>query len=103
MSFYKYHVFFCTNDRQDGSQCCQQHNARAMRDYLKKRTKELGMTGENGVRINLAGCMDRCADGPVAVVYPEAVWYSYIDEEDMEEILEQHLQGGRPVERLMVK
>lgn len=100
MSYYRYHVFFCTNQREDGSQCCGQCGAQAMRDYLKRRTKELGIAGKGGVRINTAGCLDRCAEGPVIVVYPEATWYTYVDQEDLEEILSEHLVKGQVVERL---
>lgn len=100
VSYYKHHVFLCTNEREDGSQCCAQCNAQASRDFLKQRTKQLGLTGKGGVRINVAGCLDRCSEGPVAVVYPEAVWYTYIDTSDLEEILQRHLIGGETVERL---
>jgi (2Fe-2S) ferredoxin len=100
MSYYRHHVFFCTNEREDGSQCCAQCGARQGRDYLKQRTKELEIAGKGGVRVNNAGCLDRCGQGPVLVVYPEAVWYSYVDREDLEEILAEHLLKGRPVERL---
>lgn len=100
MSYYQYHVFFCTNSRSDGRQCCAQCGAQAMRDYLKKRTKELGLTGKGGIRINSAGCLDRCAEGPVAVVYPEGTWYTYVDSEDLDEILSEHLLKGCVVERL---
>ena len=55
-----------------------------------------------GVRINTAGCLDRCAEGPVLAVYPESVWYSYIDREDIDEIIDEHLQNGRVVERLRI-
>lgn len=102
MSYYRYHVFVCTNQRADGRQCCGQCGAQVMRDYLKRRTKELGIAGKGGVRINTAGCMDRCEEGPVIVVYPEATWYTYVDQEDLEEILTEHLVEGRVVERLKV-
>jgi (2Fe-2S) ferredoxin len=100
MSYYRHHVFFCTNQREDGSQCCAQCGAQEMRDYLKRRTKELDIAGKGQVRINTAGCLDRCEEGPVIVVYPEAVWYTYVDREDLEEILSEHLVNGRVVERL---
>ncbi len=102
MSYYKHHVFFCTNLREDGSACCQRFDAQAMRDYAKQRSKELGLAGPGKVRINSAGCLDRCAEGPVVVVYPEGVWYSYVDREDIDEIIEEHLVNGRPVERLRI-
>lgn len=102
MSYYQYHVFFCTNQRDDGRQCCQQCNASDIRDYAKGRIKELGLSGAGKVRINTAGCLDRCELGPVIVVYPEAVWYSYIDRTDVDEIIESHLVNGQPVERLMI-
>ena len=58
------------------------------------------MNHAGAVRVNKAGCLDRCAGGPVAVVYPEAVWYTYVDKHDIDEIVEQHLKNGRPVDRL---
>lgn len=100
MSYYRHHLFFCTNRRDDGTQCCAQYDAQASRDHLKKRTKEMGIAGQGGVRVNTAGCLDRCSEGPVVVVYPEAVWYTYVDNEDLEEILNEHLVGGRIVKRL---
>ena len=60
------------------------------------------MKGEGKVRINKAGCLDRCDQGPVMVVYPEAVWYTYVDKEDVEEIIQEHLIHGRVVERLKI-
>lgn len=102
MSYYNYHVFLCTNLREDGSQCCAQCGAQSLRDHLKRRTKELGLAGKGGVRVNSAGCMDRCDEGPVMVVYPEGTWYTYVDREDLEEILLEHLTHGRVVERLRI-
>jgi (2Fe-2S) ferredoxin len=102
MSYYKYHVFFCVNEREDGSACCQHYDALAFRDYTKKRIKALELAGKGGVRVNTAGCLDRCSEGPVIVVYPEGIWYTYVDQEDIDEIIQEHLVGGRPVERLRI-
>lgn len=99
MSYYRYHVFFCTNHREEGG-CCASFHAQEMRDYAKEKVKKLGLAGKGGVRVNTAGCMDRCAEGPVLVVYPEAVWYTYVDKDDIDEIISEHLQHGRVVERL---
>jgi (2Fe-2S) ferredoxin len=102
MSYYRYHVFFCTNQRERGEQCCGQYNAGEIREYAKSRIKQLGLAGEGKVRINTAGCLDRCELGPVVVVYPDEVWYSYVDREDIDEIIEEHLQNGRIVSRLVI-
>jgi (2Fe-2S) ferredoxin len=102
MSYFKYHVFFCLNRRDDGSACCCDHGAEDMFDYAKKRVKDLGLNGAKGTRVNRAGCFDRCAEGPLLVVYPEAVWYTFIDQTDIDEIIASHLQNGRVVERLLV-
>lgn len=102
MDYYNYHVFFCTNLREGGKACCQRFNAQELRDYAKRRCKALGLAGKGGVRVNTAGCLDRCAEGPVLVVYPEGVWYTYIDQEDIDEIIDEHLLNGRPVERLKI-
>ncbi len=103
MSYYSRHLFFCTNDREDGSACCQRFNARQMQKYVKNRCKELGIHNEGQVRINSAGCLGRCNEGPVIVIYPEGIWYTYVDEEDLDDIIEQHLVKGEPVKRLMLK
>lgn len=102
MSHYQYHVFFCTNERQQGEQCCERCNATAIRNYAKDRIKQLGLAGAGKVRINTAGCLDRCELGPVIVVYPEAVWYTYLDREDIDEIIDEHLINGRVVHRLII-
>ena len=69
---------------------------------LEARVKELGLAGKGSVRVNQAGCMDRCEEGPVLVVYPEGVWYTYVDEHDVDEIIDEHLVHGRIVERLRI-
>lgn len=101
MSYYKHHVFFCTNQREQAG-CCENCGASALRAYAKQRCKDLDLNGPGGIRINTAGCLDRCALGPVMVVYPQGVWYSYVDEEDVEEIIQEHLINGRTVERLLI-
>lgn len=102
MSYFKHHVFFCTNQREDGKSCCSDHQAAEMQAYAKARIKELGLRGKGLVRINKAGCLDRCEEGPVLVVYPDNVWYTYVDQEDIDEIIEEHLVGGRIVSRLQL-
>ncbi len=103
MGYFDKHVFFCTNQRDNGEACCGDHRAQQARDYVKNRVKELGISGgRNRIRINSAGCLDRCDEGPVIVVYPEGTWYTYVDEKDLDEIIEEHLKNGRIVERLRI-
>jgi (2Fe-2S) ferredoxin len=102
MSYYQRHIFFCLNERKNGEAACAQHAAQAAFDHCKKLVKEAGLTGPGAVRVNKAGCLDRCAGGPVAVVYPEAVWYTYVDQQDIEEIVQVHLKGGQVVDRLVL-
>ncbi|SET35304.1 (2Fe-2S) ferredoxin [Nitrosospira multiformis] len=103
MSYYHRHVFFCVNQREPGTLCCNNFSAQAMRDYAKERIKALKLDTKNKrIRINNAGCLDRCNEGPVIVVYPEDVWYTYVDKEDIDEIIEEHLKNGRVVERLRI-
>jgi (2Fe-2S) ferredoxin len=100
MAYYQYHLFFCTNKRDDGRACCAAGGAQELRDYAKARVKELGLSGPGRIRVNNAGCLDRCDEGPVLVVYPEGVWYTYVDREDIDEIIQEHLVHGRVVQRL---
>ena len=102
MSHYQRHVFFCCNQREAGARCCNDHGAQDIRDYAKQKVKALKLAGPGKVRINQAGCLDRCDEGPVLVVYPEAVWYTYVDREDIDEIINEHLQHGRVVDRLRI-
>jgi (2Fe-2S) ferredoxin len=102
MSYYKHHVFFCLNQRDPPEACCANHDAEGMRAYAKSRIKELGLSGEGRIRINTAGCLDRCEEGPVIVVYPDETWYTYVDKHDIDEIIEEHLVHGRIVERLKI-
>lgn len=76
--------------------------AEAAFDHMKSRVKKLGLSGQGKVRINRSGCLDRCGEGPLMVVYPEAVWYTFVDNADLDEIIESHLVNGKVVERLIV-
>ena len=101
-NFYQHHVFFCLNQRPNGEACCQDKGAEAAFDHMKARVKKLGLSGEGKVRINRSGCLDRCAQGPLMVIYPQAVWYTCVDNDDIDEIIESHLVNGQVVERLVV-
>jgi len=99
--YFERHIFFCLNERKNNEACCAQQGAQAAFDHCKSKIKQLGLAGPAQVRVNKAGCLDRCSAGPVAVVYPEGVWYSYVDLSDIDEIVESHLQNGQVVERLV--
>ncbi len=99
-AYYARHIFFCLNERKSGEAACAQHQAQEGFDHCKRQIKDAGLSGPGQVRVNKAGCLDRCAGGPVAVVYPEGVWYTYVDTHDIDEIVESHLKQGKVVERL---
>ncbi len=99
--YYRAHVFCCTNQRPPGHPrgCCKDKGAVRLRNYMKARAKELGL---EGVRVNTAGCLDRCELGPTMVIYPDGVWYRCRTIEDVEEVLQVHVIGGGRVARLML-
>lgn len=101
-SYYRHHIFFCQNQRPADAPrpCCANAGAEQAAKYVKNRVKALGLSGPGQVRVNKAGCLERCEEGPCAVVYPEGVWYHYVDEHDLDEIVDSHLQKGVPVARL---
>lgn len=99
MSFFEHHIFCCTNKREPGHSrgCCAEKDADQLRDYMKIKCKEAGIPK---TRVNNAGCLDRCELGPCIVIYPEGVWYAPKNKSDIDEIISEHLQQGRVVERL---
>lgn len=99
--WFQVHLFACTNRRPEGHRrgSCAARGGEALRDYMKARAKELGIPG---IRVNSAGCLDRCEFGPVIVIYPEGVWYRAETRADVDEILAVHVQGGGRVRRLML-
>jgi hypothetical protein len=86
--YYQHHVFFCLNQRDDSRPCCADRGAQRAQEHAKRRIKQLGLSGEGKV--------------PVLVVYPEGTWYTYIDTQDIDEIIDVHLVGGKIVERLKI-
>ncbi len=99
--YFQAHVFVCCNRRPDGHKrgSCAARGSEALRDYMKARAKELGLTR---VRVNMAGCLDRCEFGPAMVIYPEGIWYKVETKFDIDEVLEAHLRQRGRVVRLML-
>ena len=97
------HVFVCLNQRaaENPKGCCASKGAMQMFTRLKMTVKR-DMPGVK-IRVNRAGCLDLCEHGASMVVYPEGVWYGGVTVDDVDEIIQSHLQGGRPVQRLIVR
>jgi (2Fe-2S) ferredoxin len=102
MPYLEKHVFVCTNRREDGNPkgSCAAKGADALRDRFKAELHDRKLKGR--FRANAAGCLDQCAQGCTVVVYPEQVWYGRVTPDDVPEIIEKHLLGGEPVERLLM-
>jgi len=100
---YDKHVFICTNRRDPSNPkgSCAAKGSEAVRDEFKRLLHEKGLKGR--MRANAAGCLDQCSRGITVVVYPEQVWYGGVKVDDVREIVEDHLVGGVPVERLRMK
>jgi len=100
---FQHHLFVCENQRDpsDPRGCCAARGGEAVREALKSELKRRGLQGK--VRANAAGCLDACAFGPSMVVYPEGVWYGRVTPEDVPDIVDRHLLGGEPVERLRLR
>ncbi len=100
MPSYRHHVFVCTNRREPGSArpSCDSEAKGELHARFKDAVKSAGLAAT--VRANKSGCLDQCEHGPTVVVYPEAVWYGFVQLSDVDEIVSEHLAGGRPVERL---
>ena len=103
MPHFDRHVFVCINDRDpsDARGSCTARGGVEVRDALKSMLKDRGLAKK--IRANAAGCLDQCAQGVTVVVYPEQVWYGKVTPADVQEIVESHLVGGIPVERLRMK
>ena len=100
--YFDAHLFVCCNRRPDGHErgSCAAKGSEKLRDYMKARAKELGL---NNLRVNSAGCLDRCELGPCLVIYPEGVWYKIETTTDVDAVLQQHLVEGGRAETLMLR
>jgi (2Fe-2S) ferredoxin len=103
MKRFEKHIFVCENKRPDGHPrgCCAEKNSSEIREFFKKRIKELGLSAN--VRANAAGCLDACEQGVTVVVYPEQIWYGKVTIYDVEEIIQGHIIKNIPVARLLIK
>ena len=99
---YRKHIFCCVNERAPDHprSCCKARGSVELREYMKKRARELGV---DDVRVNNAGCLERCELGPTMVIYPDGIWYHYESESDVDEILESHVLHDMPVDRLRLR
>jgi len=102
MSFYKRHLFFCNNIKDGEEQCCSQFGAKNLYTYAKSRVRDMGLLGEGNFGVSESRCLGRCEYGPVMVVYPDNVWYQYIDQDDVDEVIDSHLLNGETVVRLKI-
>lgn len=100
--FYKRHIFFCTNVKKDGGGCAIYSSEDAFM-AAKKFLQDKMLWGEGKYRASKSGCLGRCEDGPVCVVYPDGIWYTYVDVDDVIDIIETHVINGKTVTRLEIK
>lgn len=98
----KHHIFVCTSCRINGTQkgYCNSKDAVKLVQKFMEEVDERELTGE--VMVTNTGCFAICNKGPIVVVYPEGTWYGGVTLEDVEEIMDEHIEGGKKIERLII-
>ena len=101
MPKFEKHIFVCANQRPEGHPrgCCDPAGNAELQKLFKTKLAQRGLNDR--VRANKSGCLDQCEHGPNVVVYPDAVWYGGVTAADLDEIIDSHILGGKPVERLI--
>jgi (2Fe-2S) ferredoxin len=102
MGYYQKHVFFCENTREDDStklSCGKQIEVKALREYARKKLKNAGVSS---IRTSLSGCLGRCNEGPVLVIYPDGIWYKYSSQQDIDDIIEASVLNTNVVDKLIL-
>jgi (2Fe-2S) ferredoxin len=103
LTYYRKHVFLCTNQKAAGKQCCANIGSEQFFDYMKAKLKEHGLHGPDKIRVSKSACLGRCEQGPCIVIYPEGIWFTYATKADIDEIIDSYLIAGKPVERLLIR
>lgn len=97
--YYKKHIFFCCNQKSDDTGCKNLGGEEAFM-YAKDLLQKKELWGKDLYRASKSGCLGRCNAGPVCIIYPDGTWYSYVDLDDVREIIEHHLINGNTIDRL---
>lgn len=101
--YYQKHIFFCNNLKDSGKKCCSLGGADKAKDWAKEYLVSKSVWGPGKIRVSSSGCMGRCSLGPVMVVYPEGCWYKYTCKDDIETIIEHHLNSSEPLISLSIQ
>ena len=102
MSHYKQHVFVCTNQKNEGKECCANQGGLPYFEYFKEKLRAMDLYGPGKVRVSQSGCLGRCSLGPCLVIYPEGIWYTYQSVADLDQIIEEHFLNNRVVSHLLI-